>query len=317
MDKKRYQREMDRISMSPAFRAALTEAMAGEKPARRPRRAWRTALLAAALCGALAVSALALSPTLRQALEDALGGYAQYARPVDGAAVSNGAELRVVSALNGGSILKVYAEVRGLEEQKLGDLQPICGILAPTGEGAETGGGSTSGGEWVGYDPESGTALVEFSAWGLPIRSGDRLRLTAVIPAPPGQLSLLYEWHIEFAVEELPVRSIPLSGTIGDTPLLRAEISALGVTLYSGGRETIAGYPLAVCCEDGSVLTPVYEGGGSTGDTRLTCWEYDEPVEPETITGLALGQWYIPLEGDTALPGRWLAALPAAGKNAG
>ena len=137
MDKKRYQREMDRISMSPAFRAALTEAMAGEKPVRRPRRAWRTALLAAALCGALAVSALALSPTLRQALEDALGGYAQYARPVDGAAVSNGAELRVVSALNGGSILKVYAEVRGLEEQKLGDLQPICGIPAaavPPGE---------------------------------------------------------------------------------------------------------------------------------------------------------------------------------------
>ena len=35
--------------MSPAFRAALTEAMAGEKPVRRPRRAWRTALLTAAL----------------------------------------------------------------------------------------------------------------------------------------------------------------------------------------------------------------------------------------------------------------------------
>ena len=81
MDKKRYQREMDRISMSQAFRAALTEAMAGEKPARRPRRAWRTALLAAALCGALAVSALALSPTLRQAREGALGGYARYAPP--------------------------------------------------------------------------------------------------------------------------------------------------------------------------------------------------------------------------------------------
>lgn len=312
MLKQDYQTWMDRVEPDKDFQVRLTEAMAVQ-PVRRPRRIWRTVLAAAAVCGVLMVSAFALSPTLRQILESAMGGYTEYARPVEGADVSNGMELRVVSALNSGSILKVYAELRNLDGEPVCDTLRMSGILIPLEGGKDTG-SITIGVEWIGYEKESETALLEFTAWGFSTPIGDRLELSAVVLPPLGELEIIYDWKIAFTTEELPVRRIPLSGEVSGTPLLQAELSALGVTIQTDGWNTVDAFPLTVFCKDGRRLSLTHGGGGSVGDpqltARLTCWEYDEPVEPGEVTGLALGQWYIPLEGENAGQGYWLVEQP-------
>ncbi|WP_209346267.1 hypothetical protein [Flavonifractor sp. AGMB03687] len=308
MLKQDYQAWMDQVEPGQDFQARLTEAMAAQ-PVRRPRRIGRTMLAAAAVCGVLMVSAFALSPTLRQMLESALGGYTEYARPVEGADVSNGMELRVVSALNSGSIFKVYAELRNLDGEPVCDTLRVSGILTPL-EGGEDTGSITSSAEWVGYEKESETALLEFTVWGFSTPIGDQLELSAIVLPPLGELEITDQWKIAFTAEELPVRRIPLNGEISGTPLLQAELSALGVTIQTDGWNTIDAFPLTVFCKDGRRLSLTHGGGGSVGDTRLTCWEYDEPVEPEKVTGLALGQWYIPLEGEKAGQSYWLEEQP-------
>lgn len=315
MLKQNYQTWMDQVEPDKAFRAQLVQAMTAQfdrqpGPRRRTRRVGRTVLAAAVACGVLMVSAFALSPTLRQVLKGALGGYAEYAQPVEGTDVSNGMELRVVSALNGGSMLKVYAELRNLNGEPVRDPLYVDGILIPREEGEEGAGSITAGVEWVGYEAESETALLEFTTWGFPTPIGDRMELMAVVLAPPGELAIEYEWRIDFTVEQLPVRSIPLTGAVSNTPLLQADLSALGVSIRTGGWNTIDAFPLTVFCKDGRRLTLPHGGGGSMGDTRLTCWEYDEPVEPGEVAGLALGQWYIPLKGENAGQGYWLEELP-------
>lgn len=306
MLKQDYQAWMDQVEPGRDFQARLTEAIAAQ-PVRRPRRIWRTVLAAAAVCGVLMVSAFALSPTLRQMLESALGGYTGYAQAVEGTAVANRVEIRVVSALDDGSMVKVYAEAKDLEGERLSGPLDVMGVIRPLEEMKSV---STFGGKWLGYDEESGAALLEFTTWGLPSRNKDQMELVVTILRPEDQSVGDDSWYIDFHVEKLPVRSFPLTGVVDGTPLCQVDLSVLGVSIRSSGSGTIYSYPMTVFCADGRRLQLTWGGGGSVGDTRLTCWEYDEPVEPEEVTGLALGQWYIPLEGENAGQGHWLEEQP-------
>lgn len=71
------------------------------------RRPLRTGLMAAAICAALAVTAVAVSPPLRETLIQFLGSFEPYAQEVEGvSATDQGIELRVVRVLadkNGGT----------------------------------------------------------------------------------------------------------------------------------------------------------------------------------------------------------------------
>lgn len=84
------------------------------------RRPLRTGLMAAAICAALAVTAVAVSPPLRETLIQFLGSFEPYAQEVEGlSATDQGIELRVVRVLadkNGGT---AYLEAEDLVGERL------------------------------------------------------------------------------------------------------------------------------------------------------------------------------------------------------
>ena len=112
--------ELAPVRLSEARRAAILAAAGGAGARRRDRRPWRVCLTAAALCAALAVTAVAASPSLREALAHMLGGFEPYAQEVEGvAATDQGIQLRVVRVLadeNGGT---VYLEAEDLTGNRL------------------------------------------------------------------------------------------------------------------------------------------------------------------------------------------------------
>lgn len=162
-----YRKEMDDVKLSEQQKEQLAALMAAQ-PVRTARRAGRTFLVAAAVCALCAVSALALSPTLRQMLEAAQGSYTQYAAPVESSAVQDGIEIRVISALADHTMIKVYAEVRDLEGKRLSGDMDMVGLVQPETFAQGIGISScTNSGRCIGYDSETGTALLEITTWGL------------------------------------------------------------------------------------------------------------------------------------------------------
>lgn len=146
MSERDYRREMDKVALSPERQAALARAMAAEPaPARRRGRAWRGVLAAAAACVVLTASALALSPTLREALAAALGGFEPYAQAVEGvSATDQGIRISVVKAVADQNTGRAYLAVTDLEGDRLEAGMSLGYNL-----------------ESQSYDPETHTALVE------------------------------------------------------------------------------------------------------------------------------------------------------------
>ena len=70
-------------------------------------------------------------------------------------------------------------------------------------------------------------------------------------------------------------------------------------------------YPLTVYLADGRMLPGINtDGGFHRGNYSVNHWTFPEPVEPEEVTAIAIGQWYVPIEDGAAAEGHWLAALP-------
>ena len=311
MFEQEYRRAVDRLGPEEALADQVLRRL-GEQGGGQPRRLGRRILLAAAVCVLLTASALALSPTLRQVLQEVLGGYAGYAVPVEGTAVENGISITLVSALTDSAMARVYVQARDLTGDRLGGDLDVIGLIASVQPQSD--GGISSGvvsGRCVGYEEETGTALLEFSSWGMISEADRALALTIPYLGRGGEAFGPDSWHIEFVPERLPVRTIPLEGTVNGIPLLRLELSVLGAAVYTRGPEGLSGDLLRVFLSDGTVLSPRYQGGSSTGypaEMVSGYWTFEQPVEPEQAAGIALGQWYIPLEGETAGRGYWLAS---------
>ena len=116
MMEQKYRREMDRVELSPDQRARIVQAMVEEPPRKQRRRPPVRLLIAAALvCGVLTTSALALSPTLRDYLAQALGSFTSYSQEPEGAAAADEkVEVRVVSAVTDQYRMKIYVEAQDL-----------------------------------------------------------------------------------------------------------------------------------------------------------------------------------------------------------
>ena len=133
------------VHLSQAHREAiLAAAEKGEDDMTKKQRSLRTGLIAAALCVALAVGALAASPALGEALDQVLGSFGPYSQEVEGVSCTDqGVTLRVVRTLadeNGGT---VYLEATDETGDRL------------SGESVLEGYDSSC----LAYDPETRTAL--------------------------------------------------------------------------------------------------------------------------------------------------------------
>ncbi len=108
-----YRREMERVGTSEDQVNRILAAVERKPMGNAKRSPWRTVLLAAGLCAAFAVTALALSPSLQDALEQFLGGIFPYTQEVAGnTSVDQGIEMKVVRAIADDYQAKVYVEVK-------------------------------------------------------------------------------------------------------------------------------------------------------------------------------------------------------------
>lgn len=98
---------LSELHLSMERREAILAAAGRMTERENRRRPLRTGLMAAAICAALAVTAVAVSPSLRETLIQFLGSFEPYAQEVEGvSATDQGIELRVVRVLadkNGGT----------------------------------------------------------------------------------------------------------------------------------------------------------------------------------------------------------------------
>lgn len=162
-----YRRAVERHGPSEEQMERMVEAVLEGGRSRRTRGGLRTLLLAAALCAVLGMTALAVSPGLREALAEALGNFGPYSREVQGlSVVDQGIEVRVVSALSDGTVAQVYYEIQDLAGDRLDEFtQDDLMAPMPRNWGEEKGprwtsAGSTDIGGLVKYDEVTKTALM-------------------------------------------------------------------------------------------------------------------------------------------------------------
>lgn len=123
------------------------------------------------------------------------------------------------------------------------------------------------------------------------------------------------EWHLEVPLENQLTTTISMerSGTaqaIGPSAA-KLFLSPISCTVECEGGTGTLGYLLAVFHADGSVTSGVKCDSRYRGqDYTTTHWTFDQPIDPETVTAIAIGQWYVPIENGIAQPGHWLAETP-------
>lgn len=176
------------------------------------KRVLRTALVAVALCAALVATALAASPTLREALAQALGLFAPYSREVEGVSVTDqGIQVRVVSALSDGNAARVYFEVQDLEGDRLSAFTHMDASLEPPENAAWHSVGWGGMGTYS-YDAQTRTALMCFAMDGAGEPAKDltlQLELSNLIPS-------LRWWAFPFPEDVAITREALPSETLGD-----------------------------------------------------------------------------------------------------
>lgn len=242
MFKREYQQWMDEVRMDRDFQDRLAEAMCAPLPRRRRRRPGRVVLAAAAVCALLAVSALAVSPTLRQALEAALGSFAPYRQAVEGVWVEDqGIRVRVVSTLADENDGMAYLEVT----DRTGDR--LDGISA----------WDTLGMQSAAYDPETRTALFACPI-SLEARNGDgtaTLSLSRLLTGVERFEGVKLPWEL-VTEERLETLTVPEGETGGTALVLKpgqtpARLDTDLFTLSSMGFDSRGDFHVQIAFADG------------------------------------------------------------------
>ena len=153
-----YKREMDVLEPSAAAMARLEGLTRGEAGGRPGERFGRRAVIALALCAALAVTAVAAGPSVWSALTGHLGPFGAYVAPLTGSSTSAGVELEAVGVLSEGTAARFYLTARDKQGGRLDGHTDAAFDL----EGA-----LSWGARCLDFDGESGTLLLELEAFGL------------------------------------------------------------------------------------------------------------------------------------------------------
>lgn len=159
-----YKTEMEAIGPSREQMERLLTAIQEREAPVKQRSPLRHALAVAAVCAALTITALAVSPGLREALAAALGPFAPYAQELEGECTHEGFRVRVLSALADSTTVTVYAEITDLTGDRLKSLNEFSfrGDLDIELEGENHWSWGT---EKLSYDSETKTALVTLTRY--------------------------------------------------------------------------------------------------------------------------------------------------------
>ena len=133
------------------------------------------------------------------------------------------------------------------------------------------------------------------------------------------------EWELTFPLEIVPERTVATSDIIASMQMDRITLTAMGLKIEahqtnpdSRHSGTLGNFPIAVFLADGSVVHSDRFGRiefKHDADRNYTgefwnVWELESAIDPAQVVGVSLGYWYVPIDGDTGGPGRWLEALP-------
>lgn len=317
MTEREYQKVMECFTPGPELRARV---QAAAERAEKPRirvRPLRTVLIAAAVCLALAGTAFAASPGLRDLLAEALGGFAPYAQAQDGTAYTwNGFEFKVLSALADENMLRVYVQIRDLEQRDRVNLYgdtwleegPYLGI-GNLKSRVETTGGNTST-SFGHYDADTQTVMTVMTVWGRMAEdlSGVELRVDTArnMMDAPSKAALKIPLDIELLHSRTLLR-------FEDTVLDGAQaeelrMSPLSVTLITG-RESWAwkthfDISFRVQLKDGSQVATEQESASGHGTYKTMdgthhlaqIWNFADPVEVDQVAGVYIGEEYFPVK---------------------
>lgn len=314
--KREYWEAMDSIRVPEACQNRVMAALE-KKTGRRPRRLGRLLLAAALVCG-MTVSAVALSPRLREYIFGAAGPFSPYVRPAGSAVVTvDGYEAEVVSVVADHYLIVAYVELRDMEGCRLQEGDNVWGAFkqtAPEGVGVT---GAILGGEIIRCEEDGKTALAAVMTWGGHSVGNPNVTLRIFKPM---------DCEIPVTLEYVPIQTIDLSGldTGGALPRMdRLELSPLGVngvTRYKENataentqdHERLRG-ALTVYFEDGSQRVSVRNTLTGSFDLAVGSWlfmdpyhpvqpEEVEPLDVEGIVGISCRDWYIPISNGQAGP---------------
>ena len=289
------------------------------RAAKRGLGAAKTVLIAAAACLLLMGTALAASPGLREMLAGALGGFAPYAQEQDGQAyVMDGIEVRVLSAMADQDTIRVYAQLKDLEGNRLSENIHGMGLVdAPKPKDDDGIVGNTFGARCLGYDGESKTALMVFTTWGRVYQdlSGAELILFHIYDIQTLEdIAVDTTLHIPLEIEVMSSTTLN-----GDTELAAGffaesmRLSPLGLTAVTFGDiqySYLAASHLRLTMADGTEILSCgdhVDGQGDYGEygtdsaRRILIWNFPDPLEvgeirPVTIIVRDGGERTFPVE---------------------
>lgn len=256
------------------------------------------AIMAAVLI--LTGSALAISSTLRAQLSRALGLFETYTTPIEStAAVDQGVEIRLLSAMADEYFVRIYLEVQDRTGKQ--PMENICSLsidfLTPK-EGTKSR-FMTSGTELLAYEEETHTALVELYA------SGEDYSQMRSWNLSIGEIGFFHDdtlesiygtWELPFTLTPLETRTISLDG--GDhSDFHTLKISPIGMVLEGGPDSFIQFTEAEVIFADGHAESVKRGAGQGKTDQITSSWEFSEPVSPKEIVRVELPSWTITLNG--------------------
>ena len=165
-NKRNFRQDMDQalsgLTLGEKKEEILEKAFAPQKK-RKGRMVRRLAVACLAVC-ALTAAAFALSPGLRQILNQHLGGWQEESQQFSGVETEDkGISVRAVSALSDDGFTQIYLEIQDKTGDRLGENTSLgtygggWDLKLPNQKMA------TMGQKCLGYDPESRTALVKVS----------------------------------------------------------------------------------------------------------------------------------------------------------
>lgn len=123
-------------------------------------------------------------------------------------------------------------------------------------------------------------------------------------------------WDMEIPVTDVEKQSVDMlpTGTVLEGVTAQTlHLSTIGCTLVSdpGGNPGTIGYALTVYLTDGTTVSAGEADSLFHAERHAANhWSFPEPVEVEAITGIAFGQWYVPLDNGVAGRGHWLETAP-------